>query len=353
MTDTTADAAPVDLRSDTVTRPDPEMRRAMAAAEVGDDVFREDPTVRALEERAAELLGKEAALFLPTGTMGNQVALHVLGRPGGEVVGEAGCHVFHYEMGGLAALSGMMPRPVPGTAGILDPQVVEAAVRPAADYLSRTVLLVVENTHNMAGGTVTPPERLRELLAVAARHRLPVHLDGARLGNAAVALGVPPAALADGFTTVMTSLSKGLGCPVGSLLAGTADVVAEARRVRKMFGGGMRQAGILAAAGLLALSRGFDHLAADHANARLLAEGLATLPGVAIDPAVVATNIVIFHVAAAGDPAPAGAFVRRAADAGVLGVPIGPDRVRFVTHRDAPRSAVALAVQRLQRAFAP
>lgn len=352
MANPTADGAPVDLRSDTVTRPDPEMRRAMAAAEVGDDVFREDPTVRALEEGAAELLGKEAALFLPTGTMGNQVALHVLGRPGGEVLGEASCHVFHYEMGALAALSGMMPRPVAGTAGVLDPGALEAAIRPAADYLSRTVLLVVENTHNMAGGTVTPPERLRELLAVAARHRLPAHLDGARLANAAVALGVPAARLAEGFTTVMTSLSKGLGCPVGSLLAGSADTIAEARRVRKMFGGGMRQAGILAAAGLLALSRGFAHLAADHAHARLLADGLATLPGVEVDPAAVATNIVIFRVAAAGDPAPAGSFVRRAAEAGVLGVPIGPDRVRFVTHRDAPRPAVEQAVERLRRAFA-
>ena len=342
------DDAPVDLRSDTVTKPDREMRRAMAEAEVGDDVFREDPTVRALEELAAETLGKPAALFLPSGTMGNQVALHLLGRPGGEVIGEASCHVFHYEMGAMAALSGLMPRPIAGDRGVLDPATVAAAVRPPADYLSRTAVLLVENTHNMAGGTVSTPERLRELLAVAAQHRLPAHLDGARIGNAAVALGLTPAALAAGFTTVMTSLSKGLGCPVGSVLAGEADLIGEARRVRKMLGGGMRQAGILAAAGLLALRRGFGHLAVDHAGARRLAEALAELPGVEIDPAAVATNIVIFRVTAA----PAAAFVERARAAGVLGVPVGQDRVRFVTHRDAPAAAIDRAAARLRRAFA-
>jgi threonine aldolase len=345
----------VDLRSDTVTRPDAEMRRAMAEAEVGDDVFREDPTVRALEELGAGLLGKEAALFMPTGTMGNQVALHLLGRPGGEVIGEAGCHLFHYEMGAMAALSGLMPRPVPGQGGLLDPIAVEAAIRPPADYLSRSVVLAVENTHNMAGGCVSPPALLREVLAVASRHHLPTHLDGARSWNAAVALGVAPAALTEGFDTVMASLSKGLGCPVGSLLCGSAAFVGEARRVRKMFGGGMRQAGILAAAGLVALRRGFDHLAEDHANARRLAEALAGLPGVEIDPATVETNIVIFRVAGgevAAGVAPAPAFVARAREVGVFGVPIGPDRVRFVTHRDAPRPLVEAAIARLRRAFA-
>jgi threonine aldolase len=347
--------APVDLRSDTVTRPDAEMRRAMADAEVGDDVFREDPTVRALEERGAELLGKEAALFVPTGTMGNQVALHLHGRAGSEVVGEASCHVFHYEMGAMAALSGLMPRPVTGERGILDPAAVAAAVRPAADYLSRSSVLVVENTHNMAGGTVTRPQRLAELLATAERHGLAAHLDGARLCNAAVALGVPPARLAAGFATVMTALSKGLGCPVGSLVAGTRAFVDEARRVRKMFGGGMRQSGILAAAGLVALARGFDHLADDHANARLLADALAELPGVQIDPAMVETNIVIFEVGPGGAgaaAAPALAFVERARDAGVLGVPLGPSRVRFVTHCDAPRAAIERAIAQLRAVFA-
>ena len=255
----------------------------------------------------------------------------------------------------MAALSGLMPRPLPGDRGLLDPAAVAAAVRPPADYLSRTAVLLVENTHNMAGGTVSAPERLRELLAVAAQHRLPAHLDGARLGNAAEALGVAPAVLAAGFDTVMTSLSKGLGCPVGSVLCGAADLISEARRVRKMLGGGMRQAGIVAAAGLLALRRGFSHLAEDHANARLLAAALAELPGVDLDPAAVATNIVIFRVGAATaatDALTAAAFVERARAAGVLGVPIGHDRVRFVTHRDAPRAAVEQAAGRLRRAFA-
>jgi threonine aldolase len=354
-----SDATPIDLRSDTVTKPDAEMRRAMAEAEVGDDVFREDPTVRALEEAAAELLGRQAALFLPSGTMANQVALHLLGRPGGEVIAEAACHLFHYEMGAMAALSGLFPRPVVGEGGLLAPGAVAAAIRPAADYLPRTVLLAVENTHNMAGGVVCPPARLRELLAVALASGLPAHLDGARLPNAAVALGTTPAALADGFTTVMVSLSKGLGCPVGSVLAGDRDLIGEARRVRKMLGGGMRQAGILAAAGLLALRRGFAHLAEDHANARLLAGALAELPGIELDTERVQTNILVFRVGAGARPgepgeggAPAASFLAAAREAGVWGVPVGGDRVRFVTHRDAPRERVAEAISRLQKRFA-
>jgi threonine aldolase len=346
------DGEPIDLRSDTVTRPDAEMRRAMAEAEVGDDVFREDPTVAALEEAAAELLGQEAALFLPTGTMGNQVALHLLGRPGGEVIAEAGCHLFNYEMGALSALSGLLPRPVAGEGGRLTPAVVAAAVRPAADYLSRSMVLAVENTHNMAGGVVTPPARLRELLAVAAEHRLATHLDGARLPNAAVALGTSVAALAAGFDTVMVSLSKGLGCPVGSVVAGSREGMGEARRVRKMFGGGMRQAGILAAAGLLALRRGFAHLAEDHANARRLAGALAELPGVAIDPTTVETNIVIFAVTGRGGQTPAAGFLAAAREVGVWGVPVGPDRVRFVTHRDVPAPRVERAIALLRQRFA-
>jgi threonine aldolase len=347
------EAAPIDLRSDTVTRPDAEMRRAMAEAEVGDDVYREDPTVRALEEAAAELLGKDAALFVPSGTMGNQIALHVLGRAGGEVIGEADCHIFHYEMGAMAALSGLMPRPVAGERGLLSPEAVAGAVRSADDFLSRSVVLAVENTHNMAGGVVCPPERLRALLAVATEHRLQPHLDGARLPNAAVALGMPASRLAAGFATVMVSLSKGLGCPVGSVLAGGAELIGEARRVRKMLGGGMRQAGILAAAGLLALRRGFGHLAEDHANARRLAAALAELPGVELDAAAVETNIVVFRVAGrGGDGAAVAGFLAAAREVGVWGGSAGPDRVRFVTHRDVPRALVDEAAARLRRRFA-
>ena len=347
-------SAPIDLRSDTVTRPDAEMRRAMASAEVGDDVYGEDPTVRALEEAAAELLGQGGALFVPSGTMGNQIALHLLGRPGGEVIAEAECHVFQHEMGAMAALSGLMARPVAGKGGLLDPEAVALAVQPAEGFHSRSVLLAVENTHMMGGGAVYRPERLRALLAAAGERGLGAHLDGARLPNAAVALGVPARRLADGFDTVMVSLSKGLGCPVGSVLAGGRELVGEARRVRKLLGGGMRQAGILAAAGLLALRRGFDHLAEDHANARRLAAALAELPGVEIDAERVETNIVMARVAGrGGEGSPAAAFEATARDAGVWGAAMGPDRVRFVTHRDAPRPLVEEAATRLRRAFLP
>ena len=344
---------PIDLRSDTLTRPDPEMRRAMAEAEVGDDVYGEDPTVRALEEAAAERLGKEAALFVPSGTMGNQIALNLLGRRGGEVIAEAECHLFQHEMGAMAAISGLMPRPVSAERGLLDPQAAAAAVRPAEGFVPRSVVLAVENTHMMGGGVVYPPERLRALLAVATQHGLAAHLDGARLPNAAVALGVPASSLAEGFATVMVSLSKGLGCPVGSLLAGARDLIDEARRVRKLLGGGMRQAGILAAAGLLALRRGFDPLAEDHANARRLAVALAELPGLEIDPAAVETNIVMVRLPGGeAAPTPAARFVTRAREAGVRASAMGPRLVRFVTYRDVPRSLVEEAAERLRGAFA-
>ena len=333
----------IDLRSDTVTRPDDEMRRAMAAAEVGDDVFEEDPTVRRLEQEAAAAMGKAAALFMPTGTMGNQVALHLHAARGAEVVCEAKCHVVNYEMGAMAALSGLLPRLVDGgPCGRLEAAAVEAAIRPAVSYLARTGAIAVENTHNMAGGTVSTAERSAALVAVARRHALPIHLDGARLWNAATALGVAPAALAEGFDSVMFSLSKGLGAPVGSMLCGGADFIREARRVRKMFGGAMRQVGVLAAAGRVALARGPENLAADHANARWLAEELAALPGVELDPATVETNIVIFRVTAEGGAA---GFVARAAEGGVLAVPISHQQVRLVTHRDVARGSVERAAE--------
>jgi threonine aldolase len=348
------DAPAIDLRSDTVTRPDAEMRRAMAAAEVGDDVFGEDPTVARLEAAGAAAVGQEAALFTPSGTMGNQIALHLHGRAGGEVVCEQRSHIVLYEMGAMAALSGLLPKTIPGDGGRLDPAAVEAAIAPDVSYRSRTVLVEVENTHNMAGGTVTPRPQLAALIAVARRHGLPIHLDGARLFNAATALGVPAARLAEGFDSVMISLSKGLGAPVGSLLCGSRDFIVEARRVRKMLGGGMRQVGILAAAGLLALERGPALLAADHANAAYLAGELAEVPGLQVDPAAVETNILMVTVTAdffAGEvPAegPALALLARAREAGVLAVPVSRDRVRFVTHKDVPRPAIEAAVRRLR-----
>jgi threonine aldolase len=350
---------PIDLRSDTVTRPDDEMRRAMAGAEVGDDVYGEDPTVAALEEEAAAAVGHEAALFVPSGTMGNQIALHVQGASGQEVICDSRSHMVVLEMGAMSALSGLVPRTLVSPRGLLDPAAVAAAVSPAGSYRSRTCLLAVENSHNLAGGSVYDRPHLEALLAVAAGRGLPAHLDGARIFNAAVALGTTAATLAAGFSTTMFCLSKGLGAPVGSLLCGSRELVREGRRVRKMFGGGMRQAGVLAAAGLVALRRGPARLAADHANARLLAAAVAELPGAEIDPAAVRTNIVVFRVTErllGGAPPPEGlaaAVLARLHAAGVLASWVSQDEVRMVTHRDAPRPRIEQAIERLRRALAP
>ncbi len=347
-------ATAIDLRSDTVTRPDAEMRRAMAEAEVGDDVFGEDPTVTRLEEEAAAAVGHEAGLFVPSGTMGNQIALHLHARPGCDVVCDAASHIVHYEMGAMAALTGLLPRTLASPQGLLDPAAVEAAIAPEVVYRARTGLIVVENSHNMAGGTVYDRPHLDALIAVARRHRLPIHLDGARIFNAAAALGTTAAALAAGFDSVMFCLSKGLGAPVGSLLCGGRDFIHEARRVRKMFGGGMRQVGVLAAAGLVALRKGPERLLEDHENAAELAGALAGLPGLDLDPATVRTNIVIFSVTPGvfdgrmPEKGLAGAFVERLAKVGVLGAPVSYDRVRLVTHRDAPRPRIEEAIARIR-----
>ncbi len=339
---------PIDLRSDTVTKPDAEMRRAMAEAEVGDDVFGEDPTVNRLEEEGAAAVGMEAALFVPSGTMGNQIALHLHGRPGGEVICEAGCHIVNYEVGGMAAISGLLPRILSSPQGLLDPAAVEAAIAPNEGY-AHTVLIEVENTANMAGGTIYDRPRLEAILDVGRRHRLPVHFDGARVFNAAVALGVSVATLAAGFDSLMVSLSKGLGAPVGSLLCGRRDFIREARRVRKMLGGGMRQAGILAAAGLIALRKGPDRLPEDHENASRLAHGLAGLRGIELDPATVRTNIVIFRLTPELCGGSAAAFLSRTEEAGVLGGSVNQEKVRFVTHRDVSRAQIDEAIERIAR----
>ena len=269
----------------------------MSSAEVGDDVYGEDPTINRLEERAAELMGREAAVYVPTGTMGNQIAIHLHTHPGSEVVAEAGCHVFNFEMGAMATLSGALPRPIETSDGILTPAQVESAIQPRAGYRTPTSLVVLENSHNLAGGRVTTPERMTELIGVARGHGLPVHLDGARIHNAAAALGITAAELSAGCDTVMFCLSKGLGAPVGSILVGSADTITEARRVRKMFGGGMRQAGIIAAAGLVALDEVMPLLAEDNRRAHTLAVGLAEIPAVVLDPDTVDTNIVFFSLA--------------------------------------------------------
>ncbi len=337
----------IDLRSDTVTRPSDEMRRAMAEAEVGDDVYGEDPTVSRLEEEAAAALGFEASLFVPSGTMGNQIALRLHANPGDEVICDALSHIFRFEMGGMAALSGLMPRTLPSPRGLLDPAVVEAVIDRDPTFHARTGLLAVENTHNIAGGVVYDRPRLERLLDVAKRHNLPVHLDGARVFNAAVALGMPAAEVVQGFDSVMFCLSKGLGAPVGSMLCGSRPFIREARRMRKMFGGGMRQAGILAAAGLIALRKGPGRLAEDHENARRLAMTLAEIPGVEIDPASVQTNILVCRIGE--EQGRSAGFLERLKENGVLASHVSADQIRFVTHLDVTGPRIDEALDRIRR----
>jgi threonine aldolase len=344
-------AEPIDLRSDTVTRPDAAMRRAMAEAEVGDDVYGEDPTVARLEAEAAEAVGFPAALFVPSGTMGNQIALRLLAPRGTELLCDERAHVVLFEQGGLSALSGIQPRPLPSADGLPALDVFRAACDPRGVYRLPTGGLALENTHNWAGGRVFGRDRLEPILALARERGLGVHLDGARLFNAAAALGRPAAELARGFDTVMFCLSKGLGAPVGSVLCGSVERIREAREVRGLFGGAMRQAGVIAAAGRIALREGPRRLADDHERARRLASALAELPEIELDPATVETNIGIFRVRGRGadEAAPAEAWVARAAERGVRMSSIGPDRVRFVTHRDVSERQLDEAIDRLAR----
>jgi len=337
----------IDLRSDTVTKPTARMRRAMAEAEVGDDVYGEDPTVNRLQERAAEIFEKEAALFVPTGSMGNQIAVKLHTEPGSEVVIEERGHIYNYEMAAMSAVAGALARPVKSSdgTGVLSWSDIEAAVHAndAPYYVARTRLLALENSHNLAGGSVMTRARTEELCDRAHALGLKVHLDGARIFNAAVALGETVAALSAPADSVMFCLSKGLGAPVGSLLLGARDFIAEARRWRKLLGGGMRQAGVLAAAGLVALEETPPLLAEDHANARRLAEGVAELPGVRVDPESVRTNIVLFDVSATG--LTAGAICNRLrAEHNVLASPFGAS-IRMVTHYDVTRADIARALE--------
>ena len=320
----------VNLFSDTQTKPTAAMRAAMAAAEVGDEQRREDPTVLALEERVATLLGHEAAVFLPSGTMCNEIAIRVHVRPGGdEVLVGRDAHPLRFEAGGPAALSGAIVSVVDGEGGMFTPEALAAAIRPSGDrYAPRTRLVAVEQTTNMGGGRVWPVDQVRAVVDVAHAHGLRTHLDGARLLNAVVASGTPAAEFAAGFDTAWIDFTKGLGAPVGAVLAGAQELVDEAWRYKQMLGGAMRQAGVIAAAGLHALDHHVERLAEDHARARTLAEGLAELPGVELDPATVETNIVIFSV-------PDGpAFVAAMEASGVLVTALGGARVRAVTHLD-------------------
>jgi threonine aldolase len=322
---------PVDLRSDTVTQPTPEMRRAMAEAEVGDDVYGEDPTINRLEERAAQALGMEAALFVPSGTMGNAIAVRLLTSRGDEVLAERRSHVCRYELAGMAQISGVMPRMVDAPGGHLTPEQVRAAVSPRRYYTSDVTLVVLENTHNLGGGTLQGVAEQRAVIAAARECGFRVHIDGARIWNAAVALGVAPAELAAGADTVMTCLSKGLCAPAGSLLASTRGRIEEARRVRKLLGGGMRQAGVLAAAGLVALETLVPRLAEDHANARLLGEALGRCRGVRLAP--VETNMAVGVLEGRSAPQAVAALGER----GVLATAMDAATLRLTTHRDVSR----------------
>ncbi|HSH70047.1 MAG TPA: low-specificity L-threonine aldolase [Deferrisomatales bacterium] len=337
---------PIDLRSDTVTQPTPAMRQAMFEAPVGDDVYGEDPTVNRLEQVAAQRMGKESALFLASGTQANQVAILSHTGRGEEVIVEEESHIFYYEAAGIAALSACQARTVPGHRGAMDPNRVEAAIRAENIHYPRTALICVENTHNRAGGTVLPPAHVEALAALAHRHGLPVHMDGARVFNAAIAQGSTAAAVAAPVDSVMFCLSKGLAAPVGALLAGSREWIARARRYRKLLGGGMRQAGILAAAGLVALDTMVDRLAEDHANARELARGLAEMPGLGLDLETVQTNMVLFEVVDPTWDAPA--LVAALAKVGVLCGAFGPRQIRLVTHNDVAAADVAEALDRIE-----
>ncbi len=337
----------IDLRSDTVTQPTPAMRQAMFEAPVGDDVYGEDPTVNRLEEVAAQRMGKEAALFLASGTQANQVAVLSHAGRGEEVIVEEESHIFYYEAAGIAALSACQARTVPGQRGAMDPNRVEAAIRADNIHYPRTALICVENTHNRAGGTVLPPEHLEELAALSRRHGLPMHMDGARVFNAAIAQGRSAAEVAAPVDSVMFCLSKGLAAPVGALLAGSREWIARARRYRKLLGGGMRQAGILAAAGLVALDTMVDRLAEDHTNARELARGLMGMDGLRLELETVQTNMVLFEVV---DPAwDAPALLAALARIGVLCGAFGPRQIRLVTHNDVAAEDVPEALDRIER----
>jgi threonine aldolase len=335
----------IDLRSDTVTKPGPAMRAAMAEAEVGDDVYGEDPTVNRLEREAARIAGKEAALFVPSGTMGNNIAIKTHTHHGDEVLCESRSHVFDWELAMLAWFAGCLARPVATDDGILTWKKIEGALRVGSPHNAATTLICLENTHNMAGGAVYPLDVIDEICAKAHERGVKVHMDGARIFNASTALKIPVARIVREMDSVMFCLSKGLGAPVGSMLASTREAIEQARLYRKRLGGGMRQAGILAAAGLIALLESRARLEEDHANARFLAEALGKLPGIQIDPARVRTNIVIFDVSALG--LSAAEFVGQLKSYGVLAGGVTPTRVRLVTHRDVSRADCARAADAL------
>ncbi|HPD15594.1 MAG TPA: low-specificity L-threonine aldolase [Planctomycetota bacterium] len=338
---------PIDLRSDTVTRPSPAMRQAMADAEVGDDVAREDPTINRLEELCAELYGMEASLFTPSGSMANQVAIKTWTQAGDEMIVDLNAHCYNLESAAIAALSGVQVAPVDGRRGIMTPEQVEARIRPKNVHHGPTALIAIENTHNRGGGSIYPVETVVGIGEVARRHGIRLHLDGARLLNACVEKRVRPTDYTRHCDSATLCFSKGLGCPVGSIVAGPRDFIERARRWRKVFGGGMRQAGILAAAAIYALQHNVERLAEDHANARLLAQGLAEIDTLDLDPGEVETNMVFFDCSRTGMTA--AALKHTMAKAGVLMYDTAPHRIRLVTHLDVTREQVLDAVAIFKR----
>jgi len=339
----------IDLRSDTVTRPTPAMRRAMAEAEVGDDVFGEDPTVNRLQEMTAELLGTEAALFVASGTMGNQICIRCHTQPGDELICEAGAHFLHYEAGAMAGLSGVQARPITGERGVITARQIEAMLRGETYYFPRSRLITIENTHNLAGGVIFPLAEMAQIRQLANARGLAMHLDGARLWNASATAGIPLRDYVQHFDSVSVCFSKGLGAPVGSAIAGRKDFIAQARRIRKMFGGGMRQAGIIAAAAIYALEHHRERLAEDHAHARRLAEALHGQGGIDIDLATVQTNIVIMDIAQTKLTVPVALAALK--NEGVLVGPFGATTLRAVTHLDVSREAIERAVAAITKVF--
>jgi threonine aldolase len=335
--------APIDLRSDTVTRPTAGMRAAMQAAEVGDDVFHDDPTVNRLEERVATLLGKEAAVYVPSGTMSNQAAIKTHTQPGDEILCDVGCHIYNFEAGGPAVLSGVMCRTLDGDHGILDVSQFEGKVRPINDHAVRTRLVCLENTHNRGGGRIFPLEKIQAIRAWAKQHNLAMHLDGARLWNAIVATGIPARTWAAEFDTVSVCFSKGLGAPVGSALSGPREFITRARRVRKLFGGGMRQAGVIAAAALYALEHHIERLAEDHRNARLIAEAIADTPGLRLETPEVETNLIWFTVERSLGSARE--VAKALSERGVLVHVGGPQTLRACTHLDVSAAQAERAAE--------
>lgn len=338
----------VDLRSDTVTKPTEEMRKAMAQAEVGDDVYGEDPTVNELEKLAAEIFGKEDALFVPSGTMGNQVSIMAHTQRGDEVILEANSHIFWYEVGAMAVLSGVMPHPVVGKNGVMDPADVKKAIRPENIHFPRTSLITIENTHNRSGGRVIPLENMKEIYSIAKEFGINVHVDGARIFNASVASGISVKEYARYADSVMFCLSKGLCAPVGSVVVGDSEFIKRARKARKMLGGGMRQVGVLAAAGIIALTKMVDRLKEDHENARFLAMKLKEI-GYQVNPEDVETNMVILRTD--NLRVNASVFLKELEENGVLASSLSDTEIRLVTHKDVSKSQIEDALNAFEKLF--